>query len=540
MDEVKNSRKSKSANKKPKAIKKENTTIQENRSPTKKRERSFNKKPHNKFPVEYPENSMNMKDSDIKNSNKKTKTKKKKTPKKKEKVMEDNPLKQINPDDINISLINKTDEGSFINSSNNQKMFQEGKLNKQLISTENNTKSPITSDNEIYESSNKNILSELKKSENLRNKIQQINNELYHSKELTCSPQYSTEVKFTNKKGAAYVQARLIIVGKQLIVVKGDSSKKSIKPRELSNIYQKRRESFKTIPYSLQDIQLFYSPLLILNFDLISAKLYQNPKKCKFIILVLGTSKYFKFKFKTPEIFRVFLFITNNIISSSLGSQINLIGISLRPNFDSNFFFSQKEFASKAKTGDCLIFRGFECSARCQRCFTRAEYDHVALLQKKNETLYVYESTSKDGTKVRNWREFTAYGWNLLYDKMVYRELIIDLPSPQKEKYLQEIEDKISNFIKETEGKKYTLNICSILCGGKIKGFEAKNEWKQSKGFFCSQLLIASYIASGIVPLDKESGSYLPGDFSQKSSLKLKQNIYLGPEVIIDFTSNFP
>ena len=39
----------------------------------------------------------------------------------------------------------------------------------------------------------------------------------------------------------------------------------------------------------------------------------------------------------------------------------------------------------------------------------------------------------------------------------------------------KEIEDKLSNFIKETEGKKYTLNICSILCGGEPKDYEKKN-----------------------------------------------------------------
>lgn len=538
MDEVKNVRKSRSANKKPKVHKKEKTLVHEkNHQPIKKREHSVNQNPHNKMTTEQLGNPVNNRDNYLKSSNKKTKAKKKKILKKKDKVMDDGPLKQINPDDINISLINKTNGDSFINSSSNQNISQESTINKQFISSNNNEETHIISSNENSESSN--IFSELKKNQNLQNKKQEINKELLNLK-LSCSPQYSTEVKFTNKKKAAYVQSRLIIIGKQLIVVKWDPSKKTKEPRELSEINPKRRESDKTIPYSFQDIQLFYSPLLILNFDLVTTKLYQNPIKYKFIIFVLGSPKYFKFKFKTSEIFNTFLFITNNIISSSLGSQINLIGVSLRPNFDSNFFFSHKEFASKAKTGDCLIFRGFECSARCQRCFTRAEYDHVALLQKKNETLYVYESTSKDGTKVRNWREFTAYGWNLLYDKMVYRELIVDLPSPQKEKYLKEIEDKLSNFIKETEGKKYTLNICSILCGGKIKDYEAKNEWKKSKGFFCSQLLIASYLASGIVPQDKETGSYLPGDFSQKSSLKLKQNLYLGPEVIIDFTSNFP
>lgn len=56
----------------------------------------------------------------------------------------------------------------------------------------------------------------------------------------------------------------------------------------------------------------------------------------------------------------------------------------------------ENEFKNKAKTGDLLIFRGFECPAKCQRCFTSAHYDHIALLYRKNDILFVYESTAKD------------------------------------------------------------------------------------------------------------------------------------------------
>ena len=44
---------------------------------------------------------------------------------------------------------------------------------------------------------------------------------------------------------------------------------------------------------------------------------------------------------------------------------------------------------------------------------------------KKNGILYAYEATSKDGCKKRQWIQFKGYFWNLLYEKMVYRELII-------------------------------------------------------------------------------------------------------------------
>ena len=55
---------------------------------------------------------------------------------------------------------------------------------------------------------------------------------------------------------------------------------------------------------------------------------------------------------------------------------------------------SAEQFSKKSKTGDIMLFRGYEFPARCQRCCTGAHYDHVALLIKKYTELEVYESTS--------------------------------------------------------------------------------------------------------------------------------------------------
>jgi len=48
----------------------------------------------------------------------------------------------------------------------------------------------------------------------------------------------------------------------------------------------------------------------------------------------------------------------------------------------------------QAKTGDIILFKGYHPSAKCQRCFTRAEFDHAALLIKRHEYLEMYESNS--------------------------------------------------------------------------------------------------------------------------------------------------
>lgn len=55
---------------------------------------------------------------------------------------------------------------------------------------------------------------------------------------------------------------------------------------------------------------------------------------------------------------------------------------------------SSSQFIERSKSGDLLLFRGFEFPARCQRFFTTSQYDHVALLVKRFFDLEVYETTS--------------------------------------------------------------------------------------------------------------------------------------------------
>jgi hypothetical protein len=137
---------------------------------------------------------------------------------------------------------------------------------------------------------------------------------------------------------------------------------------------------------------------------------------------------------------------------------------------------------------------------------------------------------------LRNWREFIIFMWNLLYDKMVYRELLIEMDEKRKKAFEEEMKENCDNFVKETQKKKYILSCCSLCCPSK-KDYEYKNEWSKSDGFFCSQLVAAAYLKCGIMKLNKGSNYYLPGNFAQsKDSLELVDGFSLGPEIIIDFT----
>jgi hypothetical protein len=191
-------------------------------------------------------------------------------------------------------------------------------------------------------------------------------------------------------------------------------------------------------------------------------------------------------------------------------------------------------FKEKAKTGDILIFKGFEFPARCQRFFTGAEYDHVALLIRIDGSLRVFESTSRDGVKLRYWYEFVHHHWNLLYDKMVYRRLLFE--DDNKESIQESIQQNCEAFVADTQGKRYAINFCNVCCKIQPTQKEKDHKWHQVKSFFCSQLLAGAYLKCRITSFEYKTTSYLPGAFSVDKRLNFNKPFTLSPEYIIDFS----
>ena len=283
-----------------------------------------------------------------------------------------------------------------------------------------------------------------------------------------------------------------------------------------------------------------FHPVLSLDFNLCTASMTINQKKFRIKIYILSTdNKVFKLKLpiKDLDLFKKIVGVISNLIYRSNGQKRNIIGIVMRPNFEKNYYIAQKQFFMNAKTGDILIFRGFECPARMQRFYTGSEYDHVALLVRKDGTLFVYEATSREGCKERQWREFIIYMWNLLYDKIVYRELLIKNKTKDEVMRIQEdLEYRALDFLTKTKGKKYFLSLKSVICGGHLHKYEKDNRWESSKGFSCSALVTGAYLNMGILKYTKEVGAVLPGGYAQDTQIDLNEPFELGPEKIIDFT----
>ena len=279
--------------------------------------------------------------------------------------------------------------------------------------------------------------------------------------------------------------------------------------------------------------------LLFINFNLSSCILLCNKKNNnEFSILILGTSKQYSFIINNKEIKEKFTFIIGNIIFSSKGHKNNLLGLSLNKNNDNKtIFIRPKEFESKAKTGDLLLFKSFHRHARLQRIFTCDNYDHIAIVQKYEGIIKMYESSCNFKCKKFEWSSFKSYFHNLLFEKVVYRKLII--LNKEKKKYFQDnIEKLMDEFYKETKHKDYYLSIFRMIFKTQPEEYEILKDWSKAKGFCCSSLVAAFYLKLGIINLNCSVHCMKPGDFEQnKKSFVFNPGFFLGPEEIIAFSS---
>lgn len=65
--------------------------------------------------------------------------------------------------------------------------------------------------------------------------------------------------------------------------------------------------------------------------------------------------------------------------------------------------------------------------------------------------------------------------------------------------------------------------------------FSGGNGPKNYEDFFCSQLIAAAYKTVGLLPNQRSTTQYWPGNFTQEGNLKLRQGAELGPEMLINF-----
>ena len=276
-------------------------------------------------------------------------------------------------------------------------------------------------------------------------------------------------------------------------------------------------------------------PLLCLNFNLLTCILLINKNKNikEFQIKILGTNKTFSFILNEEKEFNKYIYLIRDMINNSEGFKKNKLGLSLRNNkFYKNIYITPLDFESTAKTGDILLFKSLDTFADLQRLYTCDNYDHVAIILKENNKIKIFESTSMGKCSPLSWIHFKMLFFDLVYDKIAYRELIIENKNEEKI-----IEEKCKNFFKEIEGKKYYLSISKFLCCQKPDKYEYEKKFEESKGFCCSALVAALYIKIGIAKLIKSVHSIKPGDFEQRrNKIYFEKGYFLGAEKILEFS----
>ena len=254
-------------------------------------------------------------------------------------------------------------------------------------------------------------------------------------------------VKIYNK----YDYSKLIVNEKNIIV---ESIKKVMKLREwsfsdISTKNAKNNSSDNQLPNCIVNDTIdkivtgrdaeeqinkekpFY--LLNINLDLVTCKLIVHKEKQKFRLLLLGHKKspnnyinqikIIKFNCVNSEKTRFYHVceLINKCIILSDGYKSNIFGINCNKNYFTQNYINILNFVKEANSCDILLFKNFSSTSKCQRCITKGDYDHIALLIKSENKLILFDCIDKHGIRIRNFTDLIILTENLSYEKIVYR-----------------------------------------------------------------------------------------------------------------------
>lgn len=312
---------------------------------------------------------------------------------------------------------------------------------------------------------------------------------------------------------------------------------------EQINIIQKGDNNFMSENNKLISVQKLYNlsnPLFYINFELMSCKAIINKKTNWIKILIFGYNEDCPNIFiENKDNYNKFIYLLNEQIHKTQKEEIDFIEFTLKENpiYYNHSLISLEEFTSIAKTGDLLLFKSKQCGSRFQRFLSRDNYDHVAIIEKKNEILSLYQSTLNGNIDFVFLDLFLIYSAEVNFDKIVYRRLHIEGENKKELKNTQkEIETKFEEFVNETKDKNYFLSLKNLIFCDGIDKDQVNGEWSNMKGFSCSALAAAFYIKIGAIKQERNIHSVRPGDFQDnKNILKFNQKFSFGPERILYF-----
>ena len=417
------------------------------------------------------------------------------------------------------------------------------------------------------------------------------NKNILFNKEFTNLNGLYSSINCYIKKNNKYDFGKLVVNGKRIIVY---SNKKAIKQRvwsfsEISTTNAKNNSSQNQLPnYIMNDtIDKILTGrnaliennkempiyLLNINLDLITCKLIIHKEKQKFRLLLLGSKykdsndslnniKKIKFNCTNAENsnFCHVCEIINKCIILSEGYKINKFGVNFNNNYYSEQYMNLMNFVKEANTCDILLLKSYSTSSKCQRCITRGGYDHIILLVKSDNNLFLFDCIEEDGVRIRKFTDLINTMIYLTYEKIVYRKLNINIDdmidyvhinnidkyenidnyykdnmsyNEIKKKFYNILNHKLKIFIKNNINSKYDFPVCTYICKSK----KTKNKQIINRStYFCSELVASVYMFCDIMSNEYDPMDYLPGAFSEKGKIEFINGFYLEPEMIIDFS----
>ncbi|CDW71588.1 ph domain-containing protein [Stylonychia lemnae] len=205
----------------------------------------------------------------------------------------------------------------------------------------------------------------------------------------------------------------------------------------------------------------------ILDFDLLTIDLAQDPENLCFKFIIYGTSKSFLFQAYNKEDYQEWTEAIAENLSKSIGKYQQQFQIVRYPKFWKNERISDNQFQYNVDSGDIMLFKGKSFTSKFNQFLQNSEYgnnytqyqffiDHVALLLRYSSgNVVLFEATGETGVILTDWNEFLLNNWISQYHKIVYRKLNWDRPA--------DILIRLENFIRVIQIQSSPIQLFRLL-----------------------------------------------------------------------------
>ena len=181
------------------------------------------------------------------------------------------------------------------------------------------------------------------------------------------------------------------------------------------------------------------------------------------------------------------------------------------------------------------------------RPVSQVRWDHIALFvrvvppdapkEMADSTageLALLEATGPSGVQIMPWVEFVTNEWHDLYSRMALRRVAFE----RRPDCIAAFE----SFVNSELGKPYSLSLsklskrASAASKAPRAAAEGGRSYAEEASYFCSELVAQALMTLRVLPVDRSSVVFWPGDFgSQSPPLRLNEGCSMGDEQLIDF-----